>query len=171
MLSRIPLSFAFFIPFFLNTAHAGPPCPMLTGDYEFESPSASKLIVTQHACDAITISFVDNKYTATLIVDGKPYEKLWDEKMNSKSSKPATEESYSFDVATYSGPRLVWQTNDGLKSECDGKYSFTSFECKLFEHSFGWNKELNSYTWTQIAWWRSYDGSYAKDEFRLRKIR
>lgn len=155
-----------------STVTGASSCPQLSGEYQFDPPTTlRRLVVTQQGCESVTITFVANRYTATLLTDGRPYEKEWDQKNNSKSHLPITDKTFSFDTANYVDDRLVWRIHDGAQEKCKGTYNFTSFDCKLFEHSLGYNTQLKAITWTQIGYWRSYDGRYGNDEFILQKVR
>lgn len=144
-------------------------CPNLSGEYEFNH-NGDKLAVKQRGCESIEVHIVWNNYIASFITDGKPYERSYDSNHNSNSNIPATKNSWSFDKASYTGEKFVWQEFSGDPSKCVGKYSFADFDCKVFEHSFSYNSELKAYIWTQVGFWRSYDGAYGNDELLLKKV-
>ncbi len=146
-------------------------CPDFNGTYEFQKNPSEKLIVQQQGCSTVSITVSWNRYTATLLTDGQHYESQYDAKGNSKANIPVTDKSTRFDRASFANNKLLWNQFDGEFSQCKAQYSFTDFKCKMFEHSLRYDSDLKAYVWTQVGFWRSYDGSYGNDEFALSRVR
>lgn len=154
-------------------AHA---CPNLSGEYSFEKEWNGTVIIEQTDCSTVKLiyrravspspTYPDGiwVFSETKRIDGQKYEGMYD------SLKLATESSYDIHTTEFVGNRLVMRHFEGQQTKCSGQYSFTSFDCKLFEDSFGYDEGLQSFTKIQVGQWRS-DHDYENDVFLLKKTR
>lgn len=144
-------------------------CPNFSGEYAFDKAWNGSVIVEQKGCEEVKLSHVRARgdiFVEIKKIDGRKYEGLYD------SLKLVTDPSYPYDhhMTRIVDGRLVMNSFQGAAKDCEAKYSFSSFECKLYEHSFGYNAD-GVFTYKQIGSWRSFDGRYEDEEFTLKKVR
>lgn len=149
-------------------AHA---CPDLSGEYAFtEHPWNGSLEVKQVGCELISVRFFGGDYNRDFTIhhktDERAYVGLYE------SDVLASDDTKSFTRAGYEGDRFVLHTYDGAQKDCGTRSSFTDFDCKLFEHTLGFDPVTQTFTWTQVAYWRSSNPTrYENSVFPLKKVR
>jgi hypothetical protein len=165
----------FFI--FASVVTRAQACPNLSGEYAFDQEWNGKVIIEQSGCESLTLTHVRNvkknptypdgiwTFTQKLKTDGNRYEGIY------HSLKLAADSAYTFNTTQFTENRLVLRNFDGQLADCENKYSFNDFECKIFETSYGYDESLKSFTKTQVGQWRAADGSYEREVFTMKKIR
>ena len=155
-------------------------CPDLSGEYAFDSRLDGKIVVEQSGCESMTITHlgeVDDctngpgcvsdtwEFTQKLRMDGQRYEGIND------SVKLAASDVYNYNITQFVGNRLVLRRYYGLLANCDGRYSFSEFDCQMVESSYGYDESLKTFTKTQVGSWRDSDGRYENAVVKMKKIR
>jgi len=149
-------------------------CPNFSGDYEIlpnERSLSGIISIEQEGCYKLKFLHDSGRFFSEYYLDEQMYEEKTDSNQNSYANIPINENSTDFVKAFITNRRVVvmnYDTDDNYKN-CKGKYSFSSFNCKLRETSLGYNND-GELTWVRKGWWRSGDSRYQDMELILKKL-
>lgn len=153
LVSLILITFSFI-------AGANAACPNLSGEYVFaEHPWNGKVIVTQKACESISMrsewpvdmspTFPDGLqvFTTNYLPDGKAYEGMY------QSLKLATADDYTFHITKFVDQGVSVVDYSGSQKECKLAHTFnySNGNCKKSEKRLEYNKDLKKFVWRQIG--------------------